>query len=1111
MNSTEFRFQTEEEVLENWKDNNVFGKFIENNRGNERFEFYDGPPFATGLPHSGHILASTLKDIICRWKSMHGFSIDPRFNWDTHGLPIEYEIEKKAGIKTIEEILEIGIPAYNDLCRGIVDEYTGEWEHTITRLGRWVDFKNNFRTLDPDFMESVWWVFAELFKKGLVYQGFKVMPYSTACATPLSNFEAKQNYQETVDPSLTVKFELSKDSAEAVLWDSGEFDTVGTVYFLVWTTTPWTLPSNLALCVSPTLEYVLVQSNRDQAYYLLSQDSVGQYFKNDGYVEIGKFSGHELTGLTYVPLFTYFEDEFTPHGAFEVLADSYVKADNGTGIVHQAPAFGQDDNRVCLEYGIINKDVLPPCPLTDNGSFTDVVADFAGEYIKDADENIIEFLKESGNVFRVRKEKHSYPYCWRSDTPLIYRTVPCWFINVEAVKDRLIECNKEINWVPEHIGTGRFGKWLETANDWCVSRNRFWGTPIPIWASSNLEEIICISSVAELEELAGLERGTVTDLHRENVDDITIPSKEGHGELRRVTEVFDCWFESGSMPYAQYHYPFRADFQEDPGKFEREYFPADFIAEGIDQTRGWFYTLMVISTALFDQPAFKNVIVNGLVLAADGTKQSKRKKNYTPPDDLLEEFGADAVRMYLIDSPIVHAQDLAFKDNEVSGIIRDIHVLLKNMVVLIIQMIKLYRERFDKDFIPFGGDSSGSCDFELSVIDTWIIEYINQFTRDLHADLADYELSRVVGRFKDLIDRESRWYIKLNKMRLKGTNESEVFSSLSTMYYILYHTTIVLAPFAPFLAESLFQKLKEYHSDSEVREALSVHLFRMPKSLPEFLQTEDSTSMLTTMDYLISVINLSRTIRTNQKGIPLKMPVNKLIVIHRDPEVLAGLESLTEYIEFEINVMTSEYSQEESDYLDYTLSLDRRKLGQRLGRRMAAIDAVLSKLPFDKSREIVLNESSIWVSDRDEVFFDAEADIEIKFDELDVARSVKLEFQTYDYDQSGDITVLMDTEITSEMEYKYQAKLLIRQIQDFRKECGLIPSDFINIYYNLPADDDSSSEIVELLTEKEELYIYPQLKERLVPFDDSEETDIFADTEVDVFGKKLEVFFEHRI
>jgi isoleucyl-tRNA synthetase len=633
----EFSFaRMEEDILARWQAGDVFRKSLESRRGKKPYIFYDGPPFATGLPHHGHIVASTIKDIVPRYWTMKGRYVLRRFGWDCHGLPIEHEIDKQLGMSAQAAVEKMGVAGYNDACRAIVQRYVEQWRETVSRLGRWVDFDNDYKTMDPWYMESVWWVVKQLWDKGLIYQGNKIMPVSTALETPLSNFEATSNYVDVQDPAITVLLEL----------EDGD-------WLAVWTTTPWTLPSNLAVCVGPDLDYTLALDPASGRRIWFATERLEHYEQLEA---VATARGRELVGRRYRPLFPYFAAE-AANGAFQVLMDDYVTATEGTGLVHQAPAFGEDDHRVLQAAGIS----AFVCPVTMAGIFTDEVADFAGQYVKDADRNIIRALRDRGLLYRHDTIMHSYPYCYRSDTPLIYRAVPSWYVEVTAIRDKLIAANEQMHWVPEHIKHGRFGNWLEGAIDWAISRNRVWGTPIPIWINDVTGNRVCLGSIEEVRQRTGV---TLADLHREHVDPLTFEVAGEPGTYRRIPEVLDCWFESGSMPYAQLHYPF-----ENEGLFTAG-FPAEFIAEGLDQTRGWFYTLTVLGAALYDKPAFRNVIVNGMVMAEDGKKMSKRLRNYTPPDDLMATYGADALRLYLINSGLVRGEEQRFSDAGVQDMTR---------------------------------------------------------------------------------------------------------------------------------------------------------------------------------------------------------------------------------------------------------------------------------------------------------------------------------------------------------------------------------------------------------------------------------------------------------
>ncbi|GJX64279.1 isoleucine--tRNA ligase, cytoplasmic [Tanacetum coccineum] len=724
----------EQDILQWWNETNAFETQLERTKHLPEYIFYDGPPFATGLPHYGHILAGTIKDVVTRYQTATGHHVTRRFGWDCHGLPVEHEIDKKLEVTRREDVHNMGIGVYNEECRGIVTRYVGEWKKVITRCGRWIDFDNGYKTMDLKFMESVWWVFAELYKKGLVYKGFKVMPYSTGLRTPLSNFEAKEREKQYVSrPEVMVTFPIVDDKDGAA--------------FVAWTTTPWTLPSNLALCVNSNFVYVKVKSKSNGKIYVVAESllsklptempkegtpnasTVGKA-KNatDAYDIVEKFPGSSLVGTKYEPVFEYFND-FTD--AFRVVADDYVTATSGTGVVHLAPQFGEDDLRVCLKNHIINEGENLVMPVDDDGCFTERITRFSGRYIKDAEKDIIQAVKASIEKLRLVQVENStqkHNFCPRSDTLLIHRAMPSWFVAVEKLKDQLLANTEQTTWVPSFVKEKRFQNWLENARDWAVSRSRFWGTSLPIWISDDGVDIVVVGSVEELERLSGEK---VTDLHRHKIDHITIPSPRGSefGVLHRVEDVFDCWFESGSMPYAYIHYPF-----ENKELFE-DNFPGHFVAEGLDQTRGWFYTLMVLSTALFGKPAFRNLICNGLVLAEDGKKMSKSEKNYPDPMGVIDKYGADALRLYLINSPVVRAEPLRFKEKGVEDVVKSVFLPWYNAYRFMVQNAMRL-----PTFVPL---DQATLHNSANVLDQWINSATQSLVHFVRQEMDAYRLYTV--------------------------------------------------------------------------------------------------------------------------------------------------------------------------------------------------------------------------------------------------------------------------------------------------------------------------------------------------------------------------------
>ncbi|XP_054791826.1 isoleucine--tRNA ligase, cytoplasmic-like [Prosopis cineraria] len=880
----DFSFPRQEErILELWSEIKAFETQLARSANNPEYIFYDGPPFATGLPHYGHILAGTIKDIVTRYQTMTGHHVTRRFGWDCHGLPVENEIDQKLGIKKREDVLKMGIDKYNEECRSIVTRYVEEWEKVITRTGRWIDFRNDYKTMDLKFMESVWWVFAQLYEKGLVYKSFKVMPYSTGCKTPLSNFEAGQNYKDVPDPEVLVAFPMIDDPHNAS--------------FVAWTTTPWTLPSNLALCVNANFSYVKVRNKFSGKVYIVAESrlislpmekpkEIVSYGSIDGpkkaiartkgsssgktenvldfFEVLEKFSGASLVGKKYEPLFNYFMELAGP--AFRIVADSYVTDDSGTGIVHCAPAFGEDDFRVCIDNKILSKESLTVA-VDDDGCFTAKITDFSGRYIKDADKDIVEAVKAKGRLIKFGTFTHSYPFCWRSGTPLIYRAVPSWFVQVEKLKEQLLENNKQTYWVPDFVKEKRFHNWLENARDWAISRSRFWGTPLPIWISEDEEEKIVMDSVAKLEKLSGVK---VFDLHRHNIDHITIPSKRGpeYGVLRRVDDVFDCWFESGSMPYAYIHYPF-----ENVELFEKN-FPGHFVAEGLDQTRGWFYTLMVLATALFGKPAFRNLICNGLVLAEDGKKMSKSLKNYPSPMEVINDYGADALRLYLINSPVVRAETLRFKKEGVYGVVRDVFLPWYNAYRFLVQNAKRLEIEGTAPFVPI---DQSTLQKSSNVLDQWINSATQSLVHFVRQEMDGYRLYTVVPYLLKFLDNLTNIYVRFNRKRLKGrTGEDDCRTALSTLYNVLLLACKVMAPFTPFFTEVLYQNMRKACNGSEE----SIHYCSFP--LEEGKRGERIEQSVSRM---MMIIDLARNIRERHNK-PLKTPLREMVIVHPDADFL---------------------------------------------------------------------------------------------------------------------------------------------------------------------------------------------------------------------------------
>lgn len=872
-----------------------------------------------------------------------------------------------------------------------------------------LDFKNDYKTLYPWFMESVWWVFKQLYTKGMVYQGVKVMPYSTACTTALSNFESGQNYKDVQDPMVFVSMPLVDAADKAAL--------------IVWTTTPWTLPSNMACCVNPQHSYVKVKEIATGSIYIIMESRIGFVFKSQDAVEIlEKFPGSKLKGLRYVPPFDYFKSH--ENVAFRVLCDGYVTEESGSGIVHQAPYFGEDDYRVCLAHNVITRDQEIVCPLDPSGRFTSEVTDFVGQYVKDADKNIINALKKSGRLVRSGTHSHSYPFCWRSDTPLIYKAVPSWFVRVEHMTKQLLACCAQTYWVPDNVKEKRFGNWLRDARDWAISRNRYWGTPIPLWMSPSGDEIVCIGSIEELEKLSGVK---ITDLHRETVDPIEIPSKiPGNPPLRRVTEVFDCWFESGSMPYAQQHYPF-----ENPQEFVNN-FPADFIAEGIDQTRGWFYTLLVISTALFNKPPFKNLIANGLVLAADGQKMSKRKQNYPDPMLLVSKYGADAIRLYLINSPVVRAENLRFKEEGVRDIIKDVFLPWFNAYRFLFQNV----DRFEKeDKIVYRYDAKRQqLENSTNVMDIWIVSFKESLLDFIAKEMKAYRLYTVVPRLTKFIDQLTNWYVRMNRKRIKGEGGvTDCFHALDTLYDVLLAMVKMMAPFTPFLTEYMYQRLRLL--DDSLKPG-SVHYEMMPKANNSTINLNIERAVAR----MQACVELGRIMR-DRRTVPVKYPLSEVVVIHQQQEYLDDINSLQQFITGELNVRSIVLSQDKKKYgVTLRAEPDTKLLGIRLKNDAKAVAQLIREL---SDTEIQSQVKRGWFEVGSHRLELNEVRVIYQFGSDSAAGG------EYEAHSDNDVLVLLNMKPNQELVDEGTAREIINRIQKLKKKAKLIPTDPVIITYNI--------------------------------------------------------------
>jgi isoleucyl-tRNA synthetase len=979
--------QREKKVLNFWQEHDLFKKSVENRRSQPLFSFYDGPPFATGLPHYGHLLAGTIKDVVLRYKTMKGFYVPRRFGWDCHGLPVENEIEKTFGLSGASSIEEFGIARFNEECRAIVLRYTKEWQSTVNRMGRWVDFNNTYQTMDLPFMETVWWVFKQLYEKGLVYEGLKVMPFSAKLGTPLSNFEASENYKEVDDPSLTIAFQSIENP---------------NTYYLAWTTTPWTLVSNLALMVGSTIEYVKILDHNSQRQYILAKARLSAYYKNEEqYSLLDSFQGQELANQHYLPLFPYFANQ-AERGAFRIILEETVSVEEGTGIVQTAPAFGEVDFYACQREGII-----PVCPVDQNGRFTQEISEYRGLFVKDADKEIIHRLKQEGKVVHHATYRHRYPFCPRSDTPLIYKTVQTWFVSVEQIKDRLLASNQRIHWMPGHIQQGRFGKWLEGARDWAISRNRYWGTPIPLWRAED-GELRVMGSIQELKERTGAE---ILDLHRHFVDALTF--EENGKTFTRIPEVFDCWFESGSMPYAQNHYPF-----EDRELFEKN-FPADFIAEGLDQTRGWFYTLTVLSSALFNCNAFKNVIVNGLVLAEDGAKMSKRLRNYPDPMEVIHENGADAIRLYMLSSSAVKGEDLAFSKTGVELVLRQVLLPLWNAYSFLVTYARIYHWQ-----------ATEALEKPQEAIDRWIISLLHKLIHEVELGMDDYDLTCAVIPFVSFIDQLTNWYIRRSRRRFWADEETiDRSQAFATLYTVLIELTKIAAPYVPFMSEAIYRNLRG------VDDPESVHL----TNFPVYDEIKRDKLLEKEMSAVQIAVSLGHSLRKEHK-LKVRQPLAAAYIASGDIDVLTCLKDQQHLIMDELNVKEVIFSTNEKDFVSLKAKPNFRLLGKKVGKQMKAVQATIDQFSEQEMRTLLKGEELTILIEGKKILLTPE---EVQVDRIVHEGLVAA--------NEGAITIALETRLNENLLEEGLMRELINKINTMRREANFSVTDRIIIHMH-PTD-----------------------------------------------------------
>ena len=1010
----------EEEVLKFWQEKDIFKKSVSQREGADDFVFYDGPPFATGLPHFGHFIPSTIKDIIPRYQTMKGKKVERRFGWDCHGLPIENLIEKELGINSKHEIEQMGIDKFNEACRASVLRYTSEWRKTITRMGRWVDFDNDYKTMNPEFMESIWWVAKSLWDKNLIYEGKYILPYCPRCSTVLSTHELAQGYKDVQDQTVTVRFKITK-APDAI--DDKEI-TNGNTYFLAWTTTPWTLPSNLGLCMGPEIDYVKILDKASGDYYIFAQARLSAYYKNeDDYQIIYTRKGKDFVGAEYEPLFPYFAElsdakvcaekskQKCEKGAFRMFNADYVSTEDGTGIVHIAPAFGEEDHKVFAGSGVPEVE-----PIDAECKFTKEVSDYEGRFVKDCDKDIIARLKNEGKLVKRDTIVHSYPHCWRCGSPLIYRGIGSWFVRVADHHESLLKANSQISWQPSHIKEGRFGKWLAGSRDWAVSRNRYWGNPIPIWRCDNPEckDSVCVGSRQELKELSGI---YPDDLHKQFVDKITFPCKKCSGTMRRIPEVFDCWFESGSMPYAQQHYPF-----ENKEYFE-QHFPADFISEGLDQTRGWFYTLTILASHLFDKPAFKNCIVNGIVLASDGRKMSKSLRNFTDPVEAINKFGADAIRLFLMHSAVVKADEIRYSDDGVREILKSILIPWWNSYSFFVTYANI-----DK-VTPTGHYFDSK--LPSNPLDAWLLSITQKLISDVSQALDSYDLSAAIDPIVKFIDELNNWYIRRSRRRFwKSENDTDKTEAYESLYVALKTLSLVAAPFVPFITEEMYLNLKT----SEDKE--SVHLCDYPVPNADWINKELEFKMETVQ----KAVSMGHSLR-NQFNLKNRQPLASVALVTRNSEEKRVLAEMEECIREELNVKKVEFHDREDELVEYKAKANFKVLGKELGPLMKQAAQVIATLTSEQIQSILDGTKlSIEVSGNE---------VELDSEKVLVERLEKDDLKVLN---DGTLTVGLDSKVTDELKKEGYVRDLIRGIQNQRKENGYNVTDRIKI--KLSGDSD---------------------------------------------------------
>ena len=984
--SSQIKFpELEKEILDYWKKQNIFEKSIESRGADKPFIFYEGPPTANGRPGIHHVISRTIKDFVCRLKTMQGYRVERKAGWDTHGLPVEIEVEKQLGITEKEEIEKFGIDKFNKMCRESVWKYKNEWDELTERIGFWVDLDDPYITYKNEYIESVWWILSEFWKKDLLYRGHKITPYCPRCETPLSSHEVSQGYQDVEDPSVFVKMKLKDEE---------------NTFFLVWTTTPWTLISNVALALNPKIKYVKVKT--DGEYLILAEARLSVL--NNDYEIVAGYSGKELAGKNYTPLFTFCSADKKMYYTVE---GDFVSTDDGSGIVHIAPAFGEDDFKI----GQTN-DLPVLQPVDKSGQFTEEVTPYKSQFVKDADRQIISDLEKAGSLYKEETHLHSYPHCWRCSSPLLYFAKRSWFIRTTAVKDRLIHHNNTIDWYPKEVGAGRFGEWLENNVDWSLSRDRYWGTPLPIWKCENCGEHICIGSVEELLRRSG--RDKIDDLHKPLIDEVELTCEKCSAKMTRYPEVIDVWFDSGSMPVSQWHYPF-----ENKDKFERN-FPADFISEGIDQTRGWFYSLLAISTMLFDKACYKVCISNDLILDKEGRKMSKSKGNTVAPNTILNEFGADALRWYLltVSPPWVPTR---FDTEGVREVLRKFLGTLVNVYSFFAIYTNIDNFTYKKASVKIE---------DRAQIDRWLMSSLNTLVEKVEQLVTRYDLTksaRAISEF--VIDDLSNWYVRRCRRRFwKSDLGQDKLAAFETLYEVLLTLSKLIAPYAPFISEELYLNLTASGNGRE-----SVHLDSFPNTSEPQHKYRDA-ELEEQMDLVRRVVNAGRLLR-NESGIKVRQPLRRILVVAKDDAIKARMLPMGHLVLEELNVKQIEFVKDASELIAKHAKPNFKQLGPKFGKTVNAVASCLKELPNEKVTQ--LEQQGHLEIDVQGKMVDVElSDVEVVSESAE-GLAVHTENQ---------LTVALDLNVTPDLKNEGLAREFVNRVQNMRKNAGFDVIDRIEIY-----------------------------------------------------------------